>query len=334
MPYWKLLLLLLLFWLSSVGKTVTELERCVKWLKENDPSLTELLSLSYNSIGDDGAKEIALLAVLVNAVLTTLFYLGGKSIVVDHAKAIAEALLTVYTFLTAIDLSMLPLYLNGNSIGNEGTKAIIAEALKDNKVWISLFVKWNPIHDDNLLTKFEGLVNLKKNCIHKVNTDLTIEEITTIMPSMMMMMISLVNATGQEEGLMKLQNFVVNNDNNKLMIVKEGGITTVLSAMEEHPKIATVQEYGCSILGNLAVNYNKRATIAANKSLWRIWYQMRMILCSTLCLHSTSEIGCEYCPNKLQIAAEDVITTTNLTLTLASGEKQNTSILITFWQVN
>jgi len=319
--------------LSSGGKTVTEeLERCVKWLKENDPSLTELLSLSYNSIGDDGAKEIALLALLVNAVLTTLFYLGGKSIVVDHAKAIAEALLTVNTILTALDLSML-LYLNGNSIGNEGTKAIIAEALKDHKVWISLFVKWNPIHDDNLLTKFEGLVNLKKNCIHKVNTDLTIEEITTIMPSTMM--ISLVNATGQEEGLMKLQNFVVNNDNNKLMIVKEGGITTVLSAMEEHPKIATVQEYGCSILGNLAVNYNNRATIAANKSLWRIWYQMRMILCSTLCLHSTSEIGCEYCPNKLNIAAaEDVITTTNLTLTLASGEKQNTSSLITFWQVN
>lgn len=116
------------------------MERCVKWLKENDPSLTELLSLSYNSIGDDGAKEIALLAVLVNAVLTTLFYLGGKSIVVDHAKAIAEALLTVNTILTALDLSML-LYLNGNSIGNEGTKAIIAEAFKENKVWISLFVK-------------------------------------------------------------------------------------------------------------------------------------------------------------------------------------------------
>ena len=110
-------------------------------MKENDPSLTELLSLSYNSIGDDGAKEIALLAVLVNAVLTTLFYLGGKSIVVDHAKAIAEALLTVNTILTALDLSMLPLYLNGNSIGNEGTKAIIAEAFKENKVWISLFVK-------------------------------------------------------------------------------------------------------------------------------------------------------------------------------------------------
>ena len=48
---------------------------------------------------------------------------------------------------------------------------------------------------------------------------------------------------------------------------------------------------------------------------------MRMILCSTLCLHSTSEIGCEYCPNKLKIAAEDVITTTNLTLTLASIKK-------------
>ena len=124
--------------LSSGGKTVTELERCVKWLKENDPSLTEL-SVSYNSIGEDGAKEIALLALLVNAVLTTLFYLGGKSIVVDHAKAITEALLTVNTILTALDLSML--YLNGNSIGNEGTKAIIAEALKDNKVLMTLFLK-------------------------------------------------------------------------------------------------------------------------------------------------------------------------------------------------
>ena len=123
--------------LSSGGKTVTELERCVKWLKENDPSLTEL-SLSYNSIGDDGAKEFAL-DLLVNAVLTTLFYLGGKSIVVDHAKAITEALLTVNTILTALDLSML--YLNGNSIGNEGTKAIIAEALKDNKVLMTLFLK-------------------------------------------------------------------------------------------------------------------------------------------------------------------------------------------------
>ena len=109
-------------WLSSGGKTVTELERCVKWLKENDPSLTELLSLSYNSIGDDGAKEIALLALLVNAVLTKPFYLGGKSIVVDHAKAITEALLTVNTILTAFDLSIMLLYLNGNSIGNEGTK--------------------------------------------------------------------------------------------------------------------------------------------------------------------------------------------------------------------
>ena len=152
-------------WLSSGGKTVTELEICVKWLKENDPSLTELLSHSYNSIGDDGAKEIALLAVLVNAVLTTLFYLGGKSIVVDHAKGIAEALLTVNTILTALDLSML-LYLNGNSIGNEGTKAIIAEALNNSKVLTTLFLKWHPIHDDNWLTKFEGLVNLKKNCIH------------------------------------------------------------------------------------------------------------------------------------------------------------------------
>ena len=119
-------------------KTVTKLERCVKWLKENDPSFTEL-SVSYNSIGDDGAKEIALLALLVNAVLTTLFYLGGKSIVVDPAKAITEALLTVNTILTALDLSML--YLNGNSIGNEGTKAIIAEALKDNKVLMTLFLK-------------------------------------------------------------------------------------------------------------------------------------------------------------------------------------------------
>lgn len=99
------------------------------------------------------------------------------------------------------------------------------------------------------------------------------------MPSMMMMMmISLVNATGQEEGLMKLQNFVVINDNNKLMIVKERGITTVLSAMEEHPKNATVQESGCSILGNLAVNYNNKAKIAANQGITIILSAMKNLI--------------------------------------------------------
>ena len=95
---------------------------------------------------------------------------------------------------------------------------------------------------------------------------------------MMMMMISLVNATGQEEGLMKLQNFVVINDNNKLMIVKERGITTVLSVMEEHPKIATVREYGCSILGNLAVNYNNKAKIAANQGITIILSAMKNLI--------------------------------------------------------
>ena len=94
-----------------------------------------------------------------------------------------------------------------------------------------------------------------------------------------MMMISLVNAAGrEEEDLIKLQNFAVNNDNNKLMIAKEKEFTTVLSAMEEHPKNATVQEYGCSILGNLAVNYNNKAKIAANQGITIILSAMKNLI--------------------------------------------------------
>ena len=53
-------------------KNETELEKSVKRLKANDPSLTEL-NLYYNSIGDDGAKAIAeALKVNPNTVLTTL----------------------------------------------------------------------------------------------------------------------------------------------------------------------------------------------------------------------------------------------------------------------
>jgi hypothetical protein len=57
--------------LKSFGwKKETELEKSVKRLKANDPSLNEL-NLYYNSIGDDGAKAIAE-ALKDNAVLTTL----------------------------------------------------------------------------------------------------------------------------------------------------------------------------------------------------------------------------------------------------------------------
>ena len=90
-------------------KEETELEKSVKRLKANDPSLTEL-DLRSNSIGDDGAKAIAE-ALKVNTVLTTL-NLDRNSIGDDGAKAIAEAfkvnpntVLTIFSF-------------DGNSIGD------------------------------------------------------------------------------------------------------------------------------------------------------------------------------------------------------------------------
>ena len=73
--------------LKSFGwKKETELEKSVKRLKANDPSLTEL-NLYYNSIGDDGTKAIAE-ALKVNTVLTEL-NLYDNSIGVDGAKSIA-----------------------------------------------------------------------------------------------------------------------------------------------------------------------------------------------------------------------------------------------------
>ena len=53
------------------------------------------------------------------------------------------------------------------------------------------------------------------------------------------------------------------NENNRVTIAEAGGIITILSAMKTHSSNATVQEYGCGVLGNLAVNNdNNKMTIA------------------------------------------------------------------------
>jgi Ran GTPase-activating protein (RanGAP) involved in mRNA processing and transport len=145
--------------LKSVGwKKETELEKSVKRLKANDPSLTEL-NLYYNSIGDDGAKAIAE-ALKDNTVLTTL-YLGYNSIGDDGAKAIAEAL-KVNTVLTSLDL-------RSNLIGDDGAKAI-AEALKDNYVLTTLDLDNNRI-GDSLLNKIQRTVEISKHVPKPDNID-------------------------------------------------------------------------------------------------------------------------------------------------------------------
>ena len=58
----------------------------------------------------------------------------------------------------------------------------------------------------------------------------------------------------QVDGLMELGNLAVNNDNNQEMIAQLGGIARIVSAMNDHPKNAYVQEYGCAALQKFAEN--------------------------------------------------------------------------------
>ena len=200
------------------------------------------------------------------------------------------------------DLSML--YLNGNSIGNEGTKAIITEAIKDNKVWISLFLKWN----------------LNKNCIHKVNTNLNIEKITTILSSMMM--ISLVNATGRARRKSYEASELCCKENS-LQFFCYG--RTSKECYCARIWLFNAWELGCEL---------QQQSDNCCKSRYHynsVCYEYRMILCSTLWLHSTSEIGCEYWQKQVDDCCRRWYHY-NLTLTLASGEKSNG--LITFWQLH
>ena len=130
------------------------MEKSVKRLKANDPSLTELY-LSDHSTGnsDDEAKAIAE-ALKVNTVLTTL-YLSNNSIGDEGSKAIAEALKD-NTVLTT-------LHLVKNSIGDDGAKAIV-EALKVNTFLTTLDLGDNQTGDDQAKAISEAL---------RKNTDLT-----------------------------------------------------------------------------------------------------------------------------------------------------------------
>ena len=47
-----------------------------------------------------------------------------------------------------------------------------------------------------------------------------------------------------------------------MTIAEAGGITTILSAMKIHSSNATVQEYGCGALRNLAVNDKNKVKIS------------------------------------------------------------------------
>ena len=59
------------------------------------------------------------------------------------------------------------------------------------------------------------------------------------------------NAYIKEEGLKELANLAW-NDENKVAILKAGGINLILSAMKTHSTIANVQYYACGLFGALA----------------------------------------------------------------------------------
>ena len=59
-----------------------------------------------------------------------------------------------------------------------------------------------------------------------------------------------------------LQRIAESNDNNKVMIIEEGGIGTILSAMKTHSSNADVQENGCLALMILAYNVNSKVAIS------------------------------------------------------------------------
>jgi hypothetical protein len=104
------------------------------------------LDIGGNSIGVEGAKAIAE-ALKVTAVMTTL-YLGGNKIGDEGAKAIAEAL-KVNAVLTTLGLY-------DNKIGAEGAKAI-AEALKFNALLTTLSLTDNKIGPEGAIAIAEAL---------------------------------------------------------------------------------------------------------------------------------------------------------------------------------
>jgi hypothetical protein len=77
------------------------------------------------------------------------------------------------------------------------------------------------------------------------------------------------------------------NENYQETIAKEGGINTILSAMDKHPSDATVQHFGCAALWNIAVIENNQETIA--KEGGSVFHQKSFIQCecTTLWLCST-----------------------------------------------
>ena len=165
---------------AAAASAASYLSELLKKIRSNDPTLTTL-DLSYNNIGDEGAKVIAD-ALKGNKTLTTLD-LSHNNIEVEGTKALAEALKDNKT-LTTLNLSH-------NEIGDEGAKAIaealrinttlttlnlriskigdkgakdIAEALKENQTLISMDLKSNNIGDEGAKALADAL---------RINTTLT-----------------------------------------------------------------------------------------------------------------------------------------------------------------
>ena len=65
------------------------------------------------------------------------------------------------------------------------------------------------------------------------------------------------------------------NDKNKAQIARGGGIEQVVIAMGAHEHDARVQEAGCGVLGNLAVDEDNREAIAAAGGVERVLAAMR-----------------------------------------------------------
>ena len=109
--------------------------------------------MSFNKIGDDGAKDLAE-ALKVNTALTKL-YLDGNKIGDNGAKDLAEAL--------KVNTALTELHFISNKIGDDGAKDL-AKALKVNTALTELVLYGNKIGDD-------GAKDLAKAL--KVNTALT-----------------------------------------------------------------------------------------------------------------------------------------------------------------
>jgi len=144
-----------------------ELQKIVKKLSKNDPSLTSL-SLAIRKIGDEGA--LALTTALISNKTLTELDLSKNEITDIGARAIARLLI--------MNQTIIHLDLGENDIKEEGAKAI-AKALKKNRTLISIILNSNLINVNGILAFAEmlnenpvlTLCNLKYNVTEGDNVE-------------------------------------------------------------------------------------------------------------------------------------------------------------------